>query len=336
MLALSGLPLDTSGLLFPLAHLTPWVPDLATALRASESAFDLVGGMNIVFDALLAPAQQYARQRRIPFVLHPLTHLGESDDDRVRRYYTMQHQRRLLQESDAVIVQNAGEKRALIALGVPARLMVVAGSGVNPADLAGGDGERFRQKYGVQGPIVAYLGTAAYDKGANHSVEATTLLQRSGVPVTLVMAGPVMEQFSAFFAGQPDEVRRCCRLLGFVSEADKRDLLAACCMLVLPSRTDSFGIVFPEAWVYGKPVIGARAGGIPEVIDDGDNGLLVPFGDAGALAGAMARLLADPDLAQRLGENGRRKTMDSLTWDVKYATVRRVYENLGAGLPPDE
>ena len=261
MLALSGLPLDVTGLLFPLAHLTPWVPELAKALREPDLGFDLVGGMNIVFDALLAPAQQYARRHGIPFVLHPLTHLGESDDDRVRRYYTMQHQLRLLKASDAVIAQNAGEQRTLAALGVSLERMVVVGSGVNPAELAGGESERFRQKYGIRGPIVAYLGTAAYDKGANSSVEATNLLRSTGVPVTLVLAGPVMQQFADYFSRQPNEVQQHCRLLGFIAEADKRDLLAACSMLVLPSRTDSFGIVFPEAWVYGKPVIGARARG---------------------------------------------------------------------------
>ena len=310
------------------------MPELTKALREPDLRFDLVGGMNIVFDALLAPAQQYARRHGVPFVLHPLTHLGESGDDGVRRYYTMQHQLRLLKASDAVIAQNTGEQRTLATLGVSLERMVVVGSGVNPAELAGGEGERFRQKYGIQGPIVAYLGTAAYDKGANSSVEATMLLRSTGVPVTLVLAGPVMQQFADYFSRQPSEVRQHCRLLGFVAEDDKRDLLAACSMLVLPSRTDSFGIVFPEAWVYGKPVIGARAGGIPEVIDDGVDGLLVPFGDATALAGAMARLLADPVLARQLGNNGRRKTLESLTWDKKYAVVQRVYSDLAAGQAP--
>jgi len=140
-----------------------------------------------------------------------------------------------------------------------------------------------------------------------------------------------MDHFLSFYRGQSEDVHRCCRVLGFISEEDKRDLLAACDVLVLPSRTDSFGIVFLEAWLYGKPVIGARAGGIPCVINDGEDGLLVPFGDTAALAKGIGLLLADRTLAARLGENGRRKTLGEMTWASKYALVREVYEHVHAG-----
>ncbi|MFN8515884.1 MAG: glycosyltransferase [Chloroflexia bacterium] len=68
-------------------------------------------------------------------------------------------------------------------------------------------------------------------------------------------------------------------------------MLAAASIFALPSRTDSFGITFLEAWCNGVPVIGARAGSIPDVIDDGEDELLVPFGDvpAGRCAAVAAR-----------------------------------------------
>ncbi len=331
MLILSDLPFDTTRLIFPLAHLTPWTPALATALRRENLDFDLVAGMNIVFDALLEPALRFAQRRRVPFILHPLTHLGEESDRKVRRFYTMRHQIRLLCESDAVILQNELEEQALISLGVAAHKMHVIGSGVNPDETLGGDAARFRQKYGIDGPFVAFLGTAAYDKGAHHSIDAMKLLWRQGVDARLVFAGPAMDQFTSYYQSQPDEVRRGCRVLGFISEDDKRDLLAACSMLILPSRTESFGIVFPEAWLYDKPVIGARAGGIPTVVSDGVDGFLTSFGHVAALAGRIQLLLSDPALARRLGENGHRKTLAELTWDRKYAMVRQVYESVRVG-----
>jgi len=329
MLTLSQLPADLSGVISRLARLTPWVPDLEYTLDHEQQRYDIVGGMNIVFDSLLAPALRFARRTGAPFVLHPLTHLGEDKDSTVRRYYTMPHQLQLLRESDAIILQNAQEGAVLARLGVPADKMVVVGSGVNPHQLAGGQAERFRQIYGVTGPIVAYLGTAAYDKGAHHSLQAMQQLWQQGVEATLVFAGPTMDHFMSFYHAQPEEVRRYCRVLGFISEDDKRDLLAACSLLVLPSRTDSFGIVFPEAWLYGKPVIGARAGGIPSVISDGIDGFLVPFGDVRALARRIHQLLTDSDLARRMGEQGQQKTLSELTWDRKYSIVRQVYECLG-------
>jgi len=140
-----------------------------------------------------------------------------------------------------------------------------------------------------------------------------------------------MDAFLSYYRSQPEDVRRRCKVLGFIPEEDKRDLLDACDILVLPSRTDSFGIVFLEAWLYDKPVIGARAGGIPAVISDGIDGFLVPFGDAQALARRLGELLTDKALARRLGEAGHRKVLAEMTWDRKYAAVRRVYERLVHG-----
>jgi len=327
MLTLSALPLDTAPLVARLSLLAPWVPDLARALAQDDQRYDLVAGMNIVFDGLLEPALRFAVRRKIPFIVHPLTHLGEDDDAHVRRHYTMPHQIKLLKQCDAVIVQNSIESRALAGLGVPEKLVHIGGSGVNPEEVTGGEAARFRRTYRIDGPIVAFLGTAAHDKGAFDSVRAVSLLRSQGVGVTLVLAGPMMDQFTTFFNSLPAADREGCRVLGFIPDADKQDLLAACSALLLPSRSDSFGIVFLEAWLYDKPVIGARAGGIPDVISDGVDGFLVPFGDAAALAERIGRILTDPTLARRMGRAGHRKTLAEMTWARRYGLVRQVYES---------
>ena len=73
--------------------------------------------------------------------------------------------------------------------------------------------------------------------------------------------------------------------------------------------------MFLEAWCYGVPVIGAQAGGIPDVISAEQDGLLVRYGDPDELANALARLLADPELRRRMGQAGREKVYQHLTWD---------------------
>jgi phosphatidyl-myo-inositol dimannoside synthase len=75
----------------------------------------------------------------------------------------------------------------------------------------------------------------------------------------------------------------------------------------LPSRQEGFGIVFLEAMAAGLPIVAARAGAAPEVVEDGRTGLLVPPGNPEALAAAVVRLLQTPDLARTLGEQGRRR-----------------------------
>jgi glycosyltransferase involved in cell wall biosynthesis len=117
-------------------------------------------------------------------------------------------------------------------------------------------------------------------------------------------------------------------MLDFVSEEEKLDLLDACDLLVLPSRSDSFGIVLLEAWFYGKPVVGARAGGIPGLVRDGVDGLLVPFGDETELALSIQKLLLDSEYAGKLGAAGRERVLSEFTWDNKYQLVKAVYEEL--------
>jgi glycogen(starch) synthase len=105
-------------------------------------------------------------------------------------------------------------------------------------------------------------------------------------------------------------------------------MLDACSLLVLPSRSDSFGIVFLEAWFYGKPVVGAMAGGIPGLVRDGTDGLLVPFGDVKELALSIQKLLLDKEYARGLGQAGRARVLSEFTWDEKYAVVKGLYEEL--------
>ncbi len=137
-----------------------------------------------------------------------------------------------------------------------------------------------------------------------------------------------MEHFTNFLNRQPPKVRDRVHLLGFISEQDKLDLLAACKLLVMPSRTDSFGIVYLEAWLYDKPVIGARAGGVPEVIDEGQNGYLVKFGDVATLVNYIAELLQDKETARRFGQRGHEKVLERYTWDKIYAKISKLYEGI--------
>jgi glycosyltransferase involved in cell wall biosynthesis len=106
--------------------------------------------------------------------------------------------------------------------------------------------------------------------------------------------------------------------MGCVHGQLKQDLLAGTDLFVLPSRIDSFGIVYLEAWTYGIAVIGCHAGGVPEVIDDGQDGLLVGYGDVTALASAIETLIADPERRRWMGTRGRAKVEAHYTWDRIY------------------
>ena len=98
--------------------------------------------------------------------------------------------------------------------------------------------------------------------------------------------------------------------------------LDASTLLVLPSRSEGMGRVVIEAGCRARAVVGSRVGGIPDVVVDGETGLLVPPGDAGALSDALVRVLGDRELAERLGAEGRARVEPRLATPDEYA--RRV------------
>lgn len=321
-------------LLYPLARLTPWTPDLWRWLETTDAPFDLVAGMTICFEPLLAAGLCFAQRRNIPFVIYPLTHLGagaQPGQDALSRFYTMRHQNDLVRQSSAVVAQTPAELAYYAAQGVPASRIHIVGPGVNPAQVVGGEGERARAEHGIQGPLVLSLASTSYDKGTVHTVEAVRALWQAGRQVELVLAGAVLEPFRRYLETLQPAERQRVRVLGPISEQQKRDLLDACDMLVMPSRTDSFGIVYLEAWLYRKPVIGARTWGVMDVIEAGQDGLLVPFGDVPALAEAIAYLVDHPAEAAAMGIRGEQKVRHEHLWPQKLARIEQLYAALVRG-----
>ena len=320
---ISRLPSAPEALLWELTARTPWVDGLASALRQSRGGYDVVHGFAIPFESMLKPAASYARDGHIPFLLTPFLHVGEEADPAVVQGYAMPHQLSLLREADAVVALSEIERDFLIRKGIKKDQVVAIPGGIPferdemPADSAP-----------VSPPLVLFLGAVTNDKGAVHVVEAVRRLWAEGATVDVALAGTVTAQFSAYYNRLPTEDKARVQVLGNVSEQQKRALLQQSALLSMPSRVDSFGLVFLEAWRYGKPVIGARAGGVPAVIDDGVNGLLVPFGDIDALKTAIARLITDTPLAQRLGRAGHAKLREKYTWSSVYQKIAALYERV--------
>jgi glycosyltransferase involved in cell wall biosynthesis len=160
---------------------------------------------------------------------------------------------------------------------------------------------------------VLALGTIEPRKDLPTLVAAFDGLAAVDAELRLVLAGPDgwgAEALAAAMAAarHADRIVR----LGFVSDADRGDLLAGAAVVAVPSIYEGFGLVAAEALLAGRPVVATVAGAHPEVI--GDAGLLVPVGDTDALAGALAQVLGDEELAAELGRRGPVRVAD-LTWE---------------------
>jgi glycosyltransferase involved in cell wall biosynthesis len=312
----------------------------AWTLSCNPLAFGLLGagGDGATFDVVHATAFPYAwpilcarrlaRRLGVPFLLTPFLHLGDPDDprDRSRRAFLQPPLLRLARSADRLFVQTEGERRALLDLGFAAEKLVLQGMGVEVAECTGGDRRRARTEWGVAAEevVVGHLANNSREKGTVDLLQAAARAWRQGIRFRIVLAGPEMPNFREFWHRYPEaeHVRR----LGVLDDRQKRDFYAGLDVFALPSRADSFGLVLLEAWANGAANVAYRAGGIPWVIRDEEDGLLVKCGDLDGLAAALRRLSEDAALRRRLGESGRERVRTEFRWDDKLELVRSVYE----------
>lgn len=178
--------------------------------------------------------------------------------------------------------------------------------------------------------VVVSVGRFVPFKGYAHLIEAAALVQKvtPGVHWVLVGDGELR-----------DELRTQARRLGLESQVhfagwreDIADVLALCDLFAFPSESEGFGRVLIEAMAMAKPVATTDVGGIPEIVADGQTGLLVPPAAPGPLADAVRALLDDPERAARLGVAGRRRAESTFSLAGHVRAVEAVYRQvLGAG-----
>ncbi|MBV9580252.1 MAG: glycosyltransferase family 4 protein, partial [Chloroflexi bacterium] len=321
-LGLSLVPLRKVDLLYH--HPSPLIPEF---LQAPADGFDVVHATALPYNSVMYAGYLLAKRNHARFVTTPHVHLGEPGSKRMVAGYARRPQMWLTAQSDAIVAKTGIEADFMARRGVPRNRIHAIGNGVNPQELEGGDGHRFRTRYaiGADEPIVFYIGMKAFNKGTEHVVEAMRLLWSRGLRARLVLAGASQPPFRRFWQRQPPEVRQHTLMLDYIPDADKNDLLAAGDIFAMPSRSDTFGIVYLEAWYYAKPVIGAYAGGVPEVIREGQDGFLVGFGDTEALAARIAELVNNPELRRAFGQQGAAKVRQSFTWDAVYHELASLY-----------
>jgi glycosyltransferase involved in cell wall biosynthesis len=206
----------------------------------------------------------------------------------------------------------------------------LAANGVGPVEVAHG-GVRFDPPRAPLGdpPVAAFAGRLVRKKGADVLLRAFARVRRELPEARLVVVGdgperPGLERLVRDL-GLGGAVTMCGRL----SRDEAADRLDGAWVQVVPSRyQEPFGVVILEAMARGTAVVASRTGGIPEIVRDGETGLLVPPEDEDALAGALLAVLGDRALAERLGRAGRRVAAAHFSPDAYVAPFLAAFDRL--------
>jgi glycosyltransferase involved in cell wall biosynthesis len=308
----------------------PVLPGMWLDAGQKAPRFDVVHATAFPYGWLLACGWRLARQQGVPFVVTPFLHLGDPTDphDRTRRAYLHPALLWLLDVADRVFVQTAVERNALLQRGFAEEKVVLQGLGVEPAECTGGDRGRARAAWGIGADevVIGHLANNSREKGTVDLLKAAERAWQRSARFRLVLAGPEMPNFKAFWRSYraADRVQR----LGVLDDRQKRDFFAGLDVFALPSRSDSFGLVLLEAWANGLPNVAYRGGGVADVIRHEEDGLLVECGDLSGLAAELMRLADDRDLRGRFGTTGQQRLARDFCWEDKLALVGRTYKKL--------
>ncbi|WP_235866312.1 glycosyltransferase [Serinibacter arcticus] len=237
----------------------------------------------------------------------------------------------LAQQSDGVLaVSRAEAMTALERLGAPPERLTVVYPGVDSA--------LFHPAPETPGKRSSVLVAARLEplKGVDLAIRALALLPVERRPLLRIAGGatadasfgPELLELAAGL-GLRDDVE----LLGPQSRTGLADLMRSSTMVMVPSHSETYGLVALEAAASGVPVIASATGGLVEAVRDGTTGLLVQGRRPQDWAAAVDRLLAEPELRERLGRQGREHAV-ARTWDSVGAVVARAYRGVvvGAGV----
>lgn len=272
-----------------------------------------------------------ARAARVPRVVHtPHGHVFWGHFGPVASWIFFQMERLACRITHHLVALTEGEANDYIRWGVMDRQRIsIIPSGVALERFSGFSGDipknRLKLGFAEDALVVGFVGWLWPVKGVNYLLEAMKTPMQNNPRMRLVFVGQGDEEPALRSMAAGAELDTRVHFLGW--RPDVHELLHSFDMLVLPSLNEGMGRVLVEAMAAGLPVIGTRVGGIPDLIKDEVNGLLVPPADAVALERAISRLSDDPEERLRMGKMGR-AVSHSYSVEVMVSKINAVYERM--------
>jgi len=244
-----------------------------------------------------------------------------------RAFYDALFGRRTLRRVQAIVPASDSDRRWLEGRGFPSERIHVLPTGLDPEAFQPGSPERARERFHVDRYVV-FLGRLHREKSPEHLLQAVAALGDDWTGSVVFVGPDAGERLSLERLAGELHLRNRVVFAGEVDEAMKRDLLAGAECLVLPSFYEAQGIAIAEAWAQGRPVVASEVGGVPDLVNNSQDGLLYPYGDIPALTTAIREMVMDRPYASRMGSAGMRKARLSFTWDRIAQRFEELYSSV--------
>ncbi|MCI0340391.1 MAG: glycosyltransferase [Planctomycetales bacterium] len=239
-----------------------------------------------------------------------------------------------VRRADVIVAVSEAVRATLCARGIAAERVTVIGNPVDPERLGPPSGRtEARRALGLpeRVPVVGAVGTLKPEKGLDILLRAAAALAPRVPNLVLALVGPDHTGYGATLKAEAMRLGIGDRVRFLGERQDLARVFAALDVATAPSRTEGLCLSVIEAQACGVPVVASSVGGLPEVVEDGATGLLVPAEDPAALAAALDRLLSDAALASRLSEAARARVRERHDLGRYVRALIGLYDRAAAG-----
>jgi len=224
---------------------------------------------------------------------------------------------------DCIVAISESIRSQLLARGIPPGLIRIIYEGMDLAHYPKRNGPAYRPGTPVVIGTIAHLSS---EKGINHLIEAASLIPDAASRMRFVVVGDGSLRRELEQQVRAANLENCFQFAGF--QENTRDYLTSFDIFVLPSLSEGLSSSILSAMASSLPVVATRVGGIPELVHQGDNGLLVPPADPPALAQALQCLAENPAERLRMGQRGRARMESEFTLERKIEETERLCYSL--------
>ncbi|OQY49013.1 MAG: hypothetical protein B6242_00570 [Anaerolineaceae bacterium 4572_78] len=300
----------------------PISPSMFYAILKHGKKYDVIH-LNCLVYGHVTYGQLAASWLNVPSVITPHAHITQEET------FNIGYQQKTMRAADYVIADTEAERDVLLESGLNAWQVSVVGVGLKLDNFQPQSKNvsmlQARQQFNLpqNAFVILFLGRKAEYKGLNTVLEAYSTVKSQHSQAVMLAVGPDTDysnQLMAQYNHVPD-----IHTFGKVSHTDKLAALQACDCLVLPSKGEAFGIVYLEAWLMEKAVIGSRVPAVASLINEGQDGLLIEYGNSYDLATCINYLIANPEQAHQMGKHGRRKVLQRYTMENTTDRLEGIY-----------